>query len=255
MFRIIILSALYLFNLHGSHDRYEHITDKKAREIIKASIENAGGLDKWESLKTLKYKKDFTLYNSEGEVEKIFKQVHDYNYQSDKILILSHDGTKTSETILNKGSYHRTISQLVNDDEITSTEDDQDKLAKAMNTSLYVVSMPFKLLDPGAEINHVGLDTLEDGRVVDVIRVTYNAEKYSNHSSSEVWKYYFDQEERKIVRNWIQSSDHLNVVENQTFIRANGILFNGHRKSWRVDEEGNRLFLRAEYDYYDYEVE
>lgn len=254
MFRISILLMLYFLNLHGSHDRYAHIEDVKAREIIKSAIENAGGIDTWEGLKGLKYKKDFTLYNSEGGIEKEFKQIHDYNYGTDQIKVISDDGVKKTETLLSKGQYSRNTTETIDDKIVTTKEEDQSKLAKAMNTSLYVVSMPFKLLDPGALITHDGLDTLADGRVLDVLKVVYNAEKHANHSSSEVWKYYFDQEDRKIVRNWIQSYDHLNVVENQTFIREGGILFNGHRKSWRVDADGNRLFLRAEYDYYDYEV-
>jgi len=47
----------------------------------------------------------------------------------------------------------------------------QEALEKAVNTSLYVVSMPFKLLDPGAEIQYLGEETLAGGQALDVIQL------------------------------------------------------------------------------------
>lgn len=229
-------------------DRFEHIADKEASAILKKAIEYAGGLDQWKSIKHLTYSKKFDLFLESGAIEKSFQQRHDYQYNPSIISITSIQNDDEIVTVFQDGLYKRTK----NGKPVEST---QAALKKAVNTSTYVVSAPFNLLDAGAAISYDGEMTMEDGRIVDVIKVVYDAERFKNHSSSEMWKYYFDKKDGKLVANWVQSSDHLNLVENLTFERVDGILFNKHRKSYRLDEEGNKLYLRAEYFYGDYEVE
>jgi hypothetical protein len=229
-------------------DRYEQIADEKAREIIRASIEHAGGMERWEQMQQLRYTKDFSLLLESGEVEKSYEQVHDYQYNPMVIDIQSQENGQLIHTLLQEGVYSRTIDG-------ESADLSQDVLAKAVNTSTYVVGMPFKLLDPGVDITYEGGTQMEDGRMVDVIRVSYDADQHDNHSTTDVWKYYFDKEDRKIVANWVKTSDHFSLVENVSFVRAGGILFNKERKSYRVDSLGQRLWLRAEYVYDNYEVQ
>lgn len=149
---------------------------------------------------------------------------------------------------MENGKYFRTVDD-------TSVNIPQEAIAKAVNTATYVVSMPFKLLDPGAVIRYLGEDKLADGRPVDVIEVAYNTDQHENHSTSDVWRYYFDRPDRKIVANWVDAGDHYSLVENLTYERVGGILFNKKRQSFRVDSLGNKLYLRADYAYGNYQVE
>jgi hypothetical protein len=229
-------------------DPYAQIQDEKARAIIQTSIEHAGGIARWQNLKRLSYTKDFQLFLESGEVEKTYEQVHDYQYDPLIIDIQSVENGQTIHTRLEEGIYTRTIDG-------TPADASQDVLEKAINTSTYVIGMPFKLLDPGAKIRYEGEATMHDGRTVDVIRVDYNAEAYDNHSTTDTWKYYFDKTDRKIVANWVKTSDHYSLVENISFVRADGILFNRQRKSYRVDSLGNRLWLRASYLYDNYQLD
>ncbi len=229
-------------------DRYAHIEDVKARAIIRRSIENAGGIERWEAIKRLRYTKNFDLLLESGEVEKSFKQIHDYQYDPLKIEIQSEEDGTLIQTIYENGEYRR----MVNGEAI---EVSQEALAKAVNTSTYVISMPFKLLDPGAAIAYEGLDTLEDNRVVEMIKVSYDATEFDNHSTSDTWRYYFDSDDGKIVANWVQSSDHANIIDNISFERAGDILFNKRRKSFRVDSLGNKTFVRADYEYGNYQID
>ena len=229
-------------------DPYAHIEDEKAREIIKASIEFSGGLDKWQAMQKLKYTKDFALLLESGEVEKSYEQIHDYQMNPLIIDIQSKENGAMIHTRLENGQYSRT-----KDGEAIETSD--AALAKAINTSTYVIGIPFKLLDPGPQITYEGEFTTEDGRVLDVLRVAYDAAQHANHSTSDVWKYYFDKEDRKVVANWVDAGDHYAFIENLTYARAGGILFNKDRKSYRVDSLGNKLYLRAEYTYDNYELQ
>lgn len=235
-------------SLTNKPDRFGHIKDEKAAAILKKAIAFAGGLDKWESIKHLNYTKKFDLFLESGAIEKSFEQTHDYQYSPTKITIVSKENGEETKTVFQDGIYKRTKNGK-------AVESTQAALKKAVNTSTYVVSAPFNLLDAGAVISYDGERTMDDGRIVDVLKVVYDAERFKNHSSSETWKYYFDKNETKLVANWVKSSDHLNLVENLTFEKANGILFNKHRKSYRIDEEGNKLYFRAEYFYDNYKVE
>lgn len=228
-------------------NKFAHITDLNAREIIKASIDHAGGIDTWESMKHLRYTKKFSLLHGDGTVEKSFDQVHDYKYDPIYIDIKSRENGEMIHTKLEDGKYTR-----AKDGERMDIK--TDNLIKAINTSTYVVGMPFKLLDPGASISYEGELFLENETLVDVIRVSYDPVKNENHSTADVWKYYFDKADRKIVANWVDAGDHANVIENLTYDRVGGILFNKHRKSYRLDSLGKKEYVRAEYFYDNYEA-
>lgn len=229
-------------------DRYLQIKDEKAREIIRASIEHAGGLERWEKRKRLSYTKDYSLLLESGETEKTYEQIHNYQYDPLMIDIQSKENGQLIHTIFKDGMYQRTVDGVPEDIS-------QELLAKAVNTSTYVIGMPFKLLDPGAQIVYDGETTMDDGRIVDVLRISYDADIHDNHSTTDTWKYYFDKEDRKIVANWVKTSDHYSLVENVSYTRAGGILFNKVRKSYRVDSLGQRLWLRADYVYDNYIVQ
>ena len=229
-------------------DPYAHIEDEKARLIIQSAIEYAGGLDTWQQMRRLQYTKNFSLLLASGETEKRYEQVHDYTMEPYLIDIQSLENGQMIHTRLADGVYSRT-----QDGEPVDVS--QEALEKGMNTSTYVIGIPFKLIDPGAEITYEGELTLDDGRLVDVIRFSYDAKAHDNHSSSDTWKFYFDKENREVVANFIITPDHYSLVENLTTERVGGILFNKERKSYRVDSAGNKLYLRASYVYDNYEVQ
>ncbi|MEO0338689.1 MAG: hypothetical protein AAF242_05695, partial [Bacteroidota bacterium] len=173
-------------------DPYAGITDTVAREIARASIEHAGGMERWQNMQSLKYTKQFSLLLASGEVEKSFDQVHDYQMSPTVIDVISVENGLSLHTRLEDGVYSRTEDDV-------PLDIPQETLRKAINTSTYVIGMPFKLLDPGVVLKYEGETTMQDGRVVDILSASYNADENANHSTTDVWKYYFDKEDRKIV--------------------------------------------------------
>ncbi len=225
---------------------YEHITDRKARAIIKESITFYGGLEKWKSISQLSYTKDFDLLLEDGSIEKSYEQQHHYSYQPLDIRVESLENGQMVISHYDGTSYTRSIDGK-------RVELAPDKIAKGLNSSLYVIGIPYKLLDEGVALSYAGKRTMEDGRVVDVVRASYDAVAHENHSSTDIWEYYFD-EERKIVANWVQTDDHANLVENLSFERVGGLLMNKDRKSYRLDENNNKTYLRASYSYGEYQL-
>jgi hypothetical protein len=57
-----------------------------------------------------------------------------------------------------------------------------------------------------------------------------------------------------MVGNAVQLKDHRSLVYDLSTEKAQQLILHGKRESWRVDESGKRLFLRAEYRYSDYEL-
>ncbi|MCB0630051.1 MAG: DUF6503 family protein [Saprospiraceae bacterium] len=246
LFLLILLSSLFACRSNPAMeetDTYAHLQDPVVRDILQKAIAYAGGLETWRSIRRLQYTKDFSLLLESGALEKRYEQVHDYQYDPLRIEIRSLENGDQIITRLEDGIYSRTENGQM-------SGLSQQALEDAVNASTYVVGMLFSLLDPAAVILYAGKDTLPDKRAVDVLQVTYE----NGAEALDVWKYYFD-EEGKIVANWVDTGDHFSLVENLTFERANGILFNGIRKSYRVDSSGNKLYLRAEYTYGNYNVE
>ncbi len=230
-----------------SIDRYAHIEDEQARNIIKAAIEYAGGIERWESIKNLHYTKQFSLLLEDGSTQKAYDQIHDYSYHPTKIAIFSIENGDTIRTLLENGKYQRSKND-------TLLDVSQESLAKSANSSTYVLGMPFKLLDAGATIRY-GSEQDFKGKKANIIEVRYDADKHENHSSSEPWKFYFDKQTAEWLGYWVASSDHYNIVENISFERAGDLLWIKERKSYRADSLGNRLYLRADYTYGDYTLE
>lgn len=224
---------------------YSHIKDEKARDLIRASIEEAGGLERWNNLKQLSYTKEFSLLREDGSVEKSYDQLHEYQFNPARIKITSIENGDTLVTT----QVGRQFSRTKNGEKM---EANPTSLEKAINTSTYVIGIPFKLLDPGAQISYIGPTSLPDGRTAEVIEVQYDAETNENHSTSDVWRYYIDKNTAQIIANWVDAGDHYALILNNSFESANGILFHGNRESYRVDEAGKPLFLRARYEYGNY---
>ncbi len=245
-FLIVLLSACQVKNETGEKDRYAHIQDSKARAIIKRSIQDAGGLNKWESIKQIRYKKNFNLYDSTGAVEKKYVQEHSYNYPENNLEIRSQENDDLIYSRFSEGRYTR-------DKNGKEVDIDAASLQKSMNSSTYVLGIPYKLVDPGAEIRYMGEEKWNTG-IVDVIEVRYDPRVHANHSSKNAWKFYFDKKTARVVGNWIESSDHYNVVENLSYEQVDGLLFHKERKSYRTNSKGEKLYLRADYHYYDYQI-
>ena len=234
-------------NTEKTTDFFKHIHDPKVKEIIQKAIAHAGGMEAWQSIEELSYTKDFSLLLESGEVEKEYKQKHHYQYHPLKIDIQSMEDGQLVHTKLEKGQYSRIIDGQ-------AIDVSEEALSKAINSSTYVIGIPFKLLDAGAEIDFEGQSSLPDGQMANILSVSYNAEKHANHSSTDIWKYYFHPKTGAVLANWVQTGDHANIIENLDFERAGGVLFHKHRKSYRLDSLGNKDYLRAEYFYGNYDV-
>lgn len=230
-------------------DPYGHIKDNEARALLQKGIERAGGLEAWNNLQTLHFEKYFALYDSTGAVETEARQVHDYRFLPNQQINISWNaGGALHKMVYENGQAGKTI-----DGQIDASANAPSLLNNVLSAT-FVISIPFKLLDEGTELRYLGVDTLEDNQVVEVLQANYHPDEHDNLTTPDTWHHYFDRDDFTLVAYKVRHADHYSYVKNLGYTTAGGFLFPTERVSYRVDEDRNILYLRAAYEYSDYEV-
>ena len=200
----------------------------------------SGGIENWESIKTIRYDKAYKLFTVDGTIEQDVVQQHYYTFNPLTIEIISVMDSTETITRLNDGVYSRTV----NGDTVDVS---QEALKNSINASFYVYSFPFNLQDDSPERTYLGEQTLLD-------TLTTNAIAYQYPGSKDKWTFYTDLKSGKVVANLVNRPDHNSLVLNDSFQQAGGILWYQDRSSYRVDENNEILYLRATYQYENFEV-
>ena len=227
----------------------QHISDTKVKGVLEKSFEKMGGLKNWQTLKRLQFQKAFALYDSLGNVERSALQQHDYTFSPEEIIKINWKSDSLSTQIVSKnGTVEKFINQKID------TSANPTSLKNTILSSTFVIAIPFKLLDEGVVLNYDGTTTLEDAQKVEVVKAVYSPSKNANHSTPDTWWYYFDANDFRLVGYMVQHADHFSYVKNLSEANVGGFIFPSERKSWRVDENRNILYLRAAYQYADFEV-
>lgn len=230
-------------------DPFEHLKDEKVQNLISKTIESTGGLDNWNKIESLNFKKYFALYDADGKIENEVNQVH--NYFLNPTQEINIHWTKNNQ------NHHLQSKNNIVKKTIDNQPDSNAKETSLVNTirsATFVMSIPFNLLDPGVAFEYQGIDTLENTTPVEVLQATYNPESYNNHSTKDIWWLYFNQKTNLLEGYMVQHADHFSYVKNTAVEKVEGFTFPKVRKSWRVTKDREILYLRADYTYSDYEL-
>lgn len=249
---IIALIGLWACQSESSttqDDTFDHIKDKKVRQLLKEATIAAGGRNIWNSKKQLSFQKYVALYDSTGTAEQENWQTHTYTYQPIKKVEINWERDSAAYEIIAKNDQ---LQRLVNGGIDTSVS--QQSLENTVLSATFVISLPFKLLDEGVQLSYQGKKQLDTGQSVEVLRAVYDATQNEQHSNQDVWELYFDASDHRMLGYQVQHDDHISYVLNESFHVVEGLVFPHLRKSYRVNENGERLFLRAAYEYKDFTV-
>lgn len=217
--------------------------EKQAGALLEKSMEAHGGAEKWSEISSLKFRKMTRLLHEDGSVESELDQWHEFRFKpyfEGKI-------TWTKDSIFHVATWDGAQMHYFMGGNEVKNEGFLASKKKDFDAAFYVVAQPWKLLDEGAKLIYEGQKTLENGKPVEVIRVDYGPD-------SDVWWHYFDQETAEMIGNEIQLKDHRSLVYNLGFEEVEGLKLHGKRESFRVNAQGEKIFLRAEYLYSEYQV-
>jgi hypothetical protein len=218
-------------------------SEKQAKELLQKSIVAHEKGDSWANISTIKFRKWTRLLNEDGSVESETDQWNEFRIKpffEGKIYWTKDSLAHVSTWDGSKMTYLMGGNEVLNADFLAQKKKDLD-------AAFYALAQPWKLLDEGASLSIEAQKTLENGKLVDVILVDYGPD-------SDIWWYYFDPVTHLMMGNEVQLKDHRSLIYNGTFDESSGMLLHGDRESYRVNEQGEKLYLRAEYRYSDYEL-
>ncbi len=227
---------------------FDHIGEKKVRRILKRAIAQAGGWERWDRLKSIHYKKRSLLLLEGGAVESDLTQSHDYIMTPEfSASILWVKDSVDYEINYSKSSAKRWVDQI-NDDSNPSD------IRESVMSALYVLGMPFKLLDEGVELTYQGTTKFMDSVEADIIHATYNPKTYNSHTTDDRWWFYFDSKTGYFLGSKVFHPPTYALIHNMKFTDKINLKFPERRKSYRTDSLGNIKFLRAEFWYSHFEI-
>jgi len=241
----IAFLILLLSSCASLRNPFSNIQDEQAIQIIKQSMQAYGGLDNWNNIEYLSFDKWYALYDENGNEEVNVNQKHHYTPQ--KIYMTWASGEDKMEQYKIDDNYYK----LKNGE-----ADPSAKLQSVKNSilaSTFVMNFPYNLLDKGSVISYEGQSTFMD-KAVHVIKAEYFPETQSHHTTKDIWWHYIDQESHISLGYKVKHLDHISLVKNTSFHTVMGFTLPWKRESFRVDENGEELFLRAEYEYGGYSV-
>lgn len=219
--------------------------DKEAISRIEKSIEAHGGQMAWNQLQTFSMEKESWLYFEDGQIES-------HSLQQNEFRLKPYFEAKMSwekDSITHKVIFDGIRTQYLMGENDIRNEGFLSSKKKDIDAAYYVMTKPFDLLDVGKQLSYLGLSKLPDGKEVETVKVI---DGDPENPETDIWWYFFDPEDFRIVAYKAKTSDHFSLVYNLEWDNSTGILFPAKRESYRVDSLGNHLYLRAEYAYRSY---
>ncbi len=227
---------------------YDQFNDEEVREVMERAIEYAGGIEQWRTLKTIAYTKRSKLILEGNILEYDITQEHSYQMQPDFSATIKWNQDSSKHLI--KYSPEESI-RMLND---TIVDLDPSKVKESAMSALFVLGMPFKLMDDGVQLSYSGSTLFMDSVEADVIQALYDPENVSTHSTNDLWWFYFEKESGKFLGSKVYHAPTYALIHNLSFTDT-PIKFPKRRKSYRVDSLENIQFLRAEFWYSDFKMD
>ena len=248
---IIFLAVSFLISCMPSEKEeqspYSKINDLEVRKVLEQAIVYAGGIEQWRQLKNIEYTKRSKLILEGNILEYDITQKHSYQMQPQFSAEIQWEQDSASHLI----RYAPTERiHLLNGENMNLSS---EKVEQSVMSSLYVLGMPFKLMDDGVRLSYSGTSMFMDSVEADVIHAVYDPENIPSHSTSDLWWFYFEKGSGKFLGSKVFHAPTYALIHNISFTDTS-LKFPAHRKSYRVDSLENIKFLRAEFWYFDFVI-
>ncbi|MEM1326134.1 MAG: hypothetical protein AAGI23_09285 [Bacteroidota bacterium] len=226
---ILLTTSMMMWNCETSP------TDEH-QEFLNQVISANGGLEQWNNIAILQFEKTSTLYDSSGVIESRAEQIHHYTYRPNRVIEIVTPKTSTALTWDSTG-----ITKRINDTLRTQAEADQAQ--PSMKAATFVMELPYRLAKDEVALTLLADETLDDWGIVKVLECKYD------DASGDIWRLYFEPDTYLLRAYRVQHADHISYVVNEKVHEIEGLYFPHERKSYRINEQGEKLYLRAAYTY------
>lgn len=226
---------------------YDHISSLEAREVLEKGINASGGLEAWRDLGGYKFNKRTILYNVDGSIEiKNEQLLRIKNFPDLAGRITWKNKQDTTQTYIHFEE-QKAIKYI--DSKAQSKEINEAARLTFLGAHI-VMSMPFKLLDPGVKLTYGGPGKQYD-KPVEILIADYNTDQ-PNHTKSHRWWHYFDAQSYEYLGYKVYHPPTYALIENLKTTQLKGIHFPTDRITWRVDSLDNKEYIRGKFAYSDF---
>lgn len=223
--------------------------DKEALNFLGSALDANGSLDKWNDITELSFLKKTRMFLPDSSIEmKAFQKQTFRNFPSFYGEIEYLEDEKERRIIQNGDDvlYYEKGVQI------------KDSLAVAkaktnIRTAYYVIGLPFKLNDDGPILKGVKDEDLADGRTMKSLNVVHKQE--NGNDKDEQWWVYFDPESNIMKGYLIEHDNRYSYILNDSLTTVNGFSFPLNRRSIAMDNKKENVYLRADYEYSDIEIQ
>ena len=214
----------------------------EAQKLVNKTITHYGGMKNWESKKSLSYVKTIQSYDSMGGLIRTVAQSHKYQLKPSFKANMSWEQDGNKHEIVNNGNQSW---KLVNG----KIQEDKASVDNAWNSSFgshYMVSMPFKLKDPGTILNYEGVDTLSNNRIVHKLKVDYE-KRAGSCGGMHTWNYFLNTDTYQFEANFLDHGEGYSYTDYETFIQIDSILVTKERKLYASNKNMELTYLKTQY--------
>ena len=214
----------------------------EAQKLVNKTITHYGGMKNWESKKSLSYVKTIQSYDSMGGLIRTVAQSHKYQLKPSFKANMSWEQDGNKHEIVNNGNQSW---KLVNG----KIQEDKASVDNAWNSSFgshYMVSMPFKLKDPGTILNYEGVDTLSNNRIVHKLKVDYE-KGAGSCGGMHTWNYFLNTDTYQFEANFLDHGEGYSYTDYETFIQIDSILVTKERKLYASNKNMELTYLKTQY--------
>ncbi len=239
MRRLFLLSLLLSCSFANAQD----LTPEK---LVDKAIEHAAGWEAWTNTKTIQFRKTTQRFNEDGSFKETRVQFHKYVLHPSPQMRIDWEMNGSKGIMINNGKGE--AWKFVNGKEATTQEDINGARGNTFG-SHYVFGMPFKLRDPGTQLENAGTATMDDGTVVQKIRTTY-AKGAGDAGGMHTWTYMFDPQTGRLACNHLQyEADKWDWTEYYDEKAVGSMLLSTRRVGYTADANGKVGQKRSETTY------
>ncbi|CAN5417981.1 hypothetical protein BH20VER3_BH20VER3_04400 [soil metagenome] len=176
-----------------------HAQELTPEQLVEKSIAHAGGWEAWMNTRSIQFRKMIVRYEPDGKVKETRVQYHKYLLHPSPMMRIDWEMNGSKGIMINDG---RDAKKYANGKEMTAQEEINSARGNTFG-SHYVFCMPFKLRDPGTQLENAGMTTLADGTVVQKVRTTY-AKGAGDAGGMHTWTYMFDPKTGRLAANHLE---------------------------------------------------
>ncbi|WP_235297180.1 hypothetical protein [Portibacter marinus] len=225
------LSLIMLMLLMACHSKENLAT--KSEVLLEPLFDAAGGYNDWTKITELSFLKESNLYQQDSSLESSVLQRQTFRNYPEFYGEIEYLNDSLNRRIIqenNQVKYYENDVIVVDEKKIRSAETN-------IRTAFYVISLPFKLNDPGVQIQSLKEKDL--------------LELHVKHESkpAENWWLYFYPNNRWLQGYLIEHENRFSHIINDSITEVNGFTFPVLRRSILSDSNNENPYFRADYQY------